>query len=60
MAYRQKKNKDTGFTNTTCNLCGVEAHTKAGKEHRRCGGSEGAEIRPKHDKLSPSKRGKWS
>ncbi len=31
----------------TCSICGVAANSIPGKPHRRCGGSEGAKLRPK-------------
>lgn len=42
----------------TCNKCGVTAHAVPGKDHRRCGGSPDAAIRPKHQNL-PETRGQW-
>lgn len=54
-----KRNHSPNVKVCTCNKCGVEAHSVPGKVHRRCGGQEGAEIRPKHKGIEPANRGRW-
>lgn len=54
----RKRNKSSGVSSCSCDKCGLQMLSIKGKKHRRCGGSEGAEIRPKH---SPNTgvRGIW-
>lgn len=54
---RRKKGFGTSGSGT-CDKCGVQAaHVVKGKRHRRCGGTQGAEPRPKHSIASV--RGVW-
>ncbi len=46
--------------NCMCDRCGAEAHSIAGKTHRRCPGQQDQPIRAKHDPAAPESRGKWS
>ncbi|HEY5268377.1 MAG TPA: hypothetical protein VII94_04560 [Candidatus Saccharimonadales bacterium] len=57
MRSGQKKSPSKGCM---CDRCGVEAHSIAGKVHRRCSGQEGQPIRAKYDPVVPESRGKWS
>jgi hypothetical protein len=43
-----------------CQKCGAKAMGIPYKIHRRCGGSKGAPIRPKTDKICKADRGIWS
>lgn len=55
------KRRATTFkaTPVICNKCGETCVGVPGTPHRRCGGSEGAPRRPKHEPLTSDQRGKW-
>ncbi len=43
-----KRTKSNGVKSTTCDKCNLSLISVPGKRHRRCGGADGAKIRPKH------------
>lgn len=55
----QKKARDTGFTDCTCDKCGITGHARSGGRHRRCPGLEGQARKEKHEKLPSGERGRW-
>lgn len=55
------KNHNSNMKLCKCNKCGAEALSVAGKQHRRCGGTENAPLRPKHEGIDPAAgRGRWA
>lgn len=55
-----KKDRPTPARASECGSCGAKANAIPGSRHRRCGGSAGANLKDRHDKLDSSKRGTWS
>lgn len=54
-----KRTKTTGTSACVCSACGIEhPSTVKGKRHRRCPGSPGLALRPKHS-AKAGKRGEW-
>ncbi len=43
-----------------CDKCGAQAHAIPDTPHRRCGGGDGTQLRPKHEGMDPANRGRWT
>lgn len=55
-----KKDRATPARGCVCDKCNVSAHAIPGSQHRRCGGSDGANLKDKDKKANGADRGKWS
>lgn len=54
-----KKTHNSGAKTTTCNKCLHQAHSIPGTVHRRCPGQPDQPLRPKHEGIEGSQRGRW-